>query len=299
MKSSVETCVIGSYPIALPVDTFMNQYYQQQPISWQPIIADAVNDMVRAGLDIIADGQTRDPMVQLFTRKLHGCRVRERTEIIDKISYQDPITVDDQQYVRSLIPTEKKLIGVLTGPYTLTKSCINSYYSDEQEISFDFAAALQQEAEAVASTVDILGIDEPFFSNEFPEYGHDLIHQITQNISIPTRLHVCGDVSSIIPQLLDMPVDILSHEFKASPQLFDAFQEYTITKQICLGAVRSDDPTVESVEDICTHIEQAIQVFDGQIAQLSPDCGQRFLPRENAFQKLHNLVQAGEQIYGR
>ncbi|MCK4814340.1 hypothetical protein KA005_01105 [bacterium] len=96
-----------------------------------------------------------------------------------------------------------------------------------------------------------------------------------------------------------MPVDILSHEFKASPKLFDAFNDYNISKKICLGAVRSDDAKVEPIEEIVEHIQRARDVFGEQIVQLAPDCGQRMLPRDAAFHKLQNLVKAGEKVYGR
>ena len=43
-----------------------------------------------------------------------------------------------------------------------------------------------------------------------PNYGRELIEIVTKDISSPTRLHVCGDVSRIIPKLLELPIDILS-----------------------------------------------------------------------------------------
>jgi 5-methyltetrahydropteroyltriglutamate--homocysteine methyltransferase len=96
-----------------------------------------------------------------------------------------------------------------------------------------------------------------------------------------------------------MPVDILSHEFKASPHLFDLFREYSCLRKICVGAVRSDDVRVESVEEIVTHIKKAIDIFGENVVQIAPDCGQRLLPRETAFHKLQNLTIAGEIINGR
>jgi 5-methyltetrahydropteroyltriglutamate--homocysteine methyltransferase len=95
-----------------------------------------------------------------------------------------------------------------------------------------------------------------------------------------------------------MPVDILSHEFKASPKLFDVFKQYNITKNICLGSVRSDNSKVESINEIIEHIKKGIDVFGDKISQLAPDCGQRMLPKDVAFQKLKNLVKAGEEVYG-
>ena len=298
MNKEIKTCVIGSYPTQIDSMEFMYNYYDQKEILWEKYISSSVNDMVNAGVDIVSDGQIRDPFIQIFTRKLKGCRIRDRTEIINKIEYAGQITVEDQLYVRSILPKEKELVGVLTGPYTLCQSCVDLYYHDEKQVAFDFADALRQEAQLLDKHVDLISIDEPFFSNSLPNYGKELIEVITKNLSCPTRLHVCGDVSSIIPELLEMPVDILSHEFKASPHLFDNFKKYDVSKNICLGVVRSDDLRIESVEEIQSHILKAQQVFGDKIVQLAPDCGQKLLPRDVAFMKLKNLSEAGEKIYG-
>ena len=131
-----------------------------------------------------------------------------------------------------------------------------------------------------------------------PEYGKELIKIITNNLSCTTRLHVCGDVSNIVADLLEMPADILSHEFKASPKLFDVFKRYNVTKNICLGSVRSDNAKIETVDEIIGHIRKGIDIFGDKIVQIAPDCGQRMLPQDVAFQKLKNLVKARDEIYG-
>jgi len=119
-----------------------------------------------------------------------------------------------------------------------------------------------------------------------------------EDLSCPTRLHACGDISKIVPDLLDLPVDILSHEFKVSPELFDAFKEHNVSKKICLGSVRSDDAKVETVDEIVNHINRGIDIFGEQICQLAPDCGLRLQSRDVAMNKLKNLVKAGEIVYG-
>jgi len=295
---NVKTTVIGSYPVNIDTMNQMRGYFNQKIMTWENYIKSAVKDMIVAGIDIVSDGQTRDPFVNIFTRKLKGCRIRDRTEIIGKIEYNGPITINDQKYVKELIPKNKQLIGMITGPYTLTNSSVDLYYNDEKELAFDFASALRQEAQLLQKHVDIISIDEPFFSMGVPEYGKELIGDIIKDLSCMTRLHVCGNVSKVIPDLLDMPVDILSHEFKASPKLFDAFKKYNITKNICLGSVRSDTSIIEPIDEIVTHIKRGIDVFGERISQLAPDCGQKMLPRDVAFQKLKNLVRAGEIVYG-
>jgi len=298
MKQKLKTSVIGSYPVCVDTLELINDYFSEHESTWTKYIDQAVHDMTTAGIDFVSDGQTRDPFIQLFTRKLRGCRIRDRTEIVGHVECNGPITVSDQKYARQLLPSNAGLIGVLTGPYTLTKSSVDFFYHDEKELCFDFAAALRNEAKLLQKHVDFISIDEPFFSNELPEYAKDLIGTITNGLSCPTRLHICGDVSRIIPQLVEMPVNILSHEFKASPHLFESFREYSCLKKICLGAVRSDDVRVESVEEIVTHIKKAIAIFGENIVQIAPDCGQRLLPRETAFHKLQNLSAAGEIING-
>lgn len=298
MKHKIKTCVIGSYPVKVDTMDLMHGYFDQNEVSWNKYIDLAVNDMINAGIDIISDGQTRDPFIQIFTRKLKGCRVRDRTEILEKIEYNGPITVEDQKYVKDLIPNNKELIGLLTGPYTLTKSCVDLYYHDEKKLAFDFAYALKKEAEILEKHVDIISIDEPSFANDMPDYGKELIKIITKDLSCITRLHACGDVSNIVPDLIEIPVNILSHEFKASSQLFDVFKEYSFSQKICLGSVRSDNTRVEPVNEIREHVKNGINIFENKICQIAPDCGLRMLPRDIAFQKLKNLAKAGEQING-
>lgn len=299
MKHQIDTSVIGSYPITVDPSELMQEYFAGKEAAWERYIGQAVHDMTAAGINIVSDGQTRDPFIQLFTRHLRGCRIRQRTEIIGPVQYDHPITVSDQIYARQLLPPKSGLIGVLTGPFTLTRSSVDSFYHDEKQVSFDFATALRKEAELLQKHVDFISIDEPFFSNELPEYARELIGTITTGLTCPIRLHVCGDVSRIIPELVDMPVDILSHEFKASPFLFDMFSEYISKKKMCIGAVRSDDTTVESVDEIVMHVQRAVDVFGETVVQIAPDCGQRMLPREIAFRKLQHLSIAGGIMNGR
>jgi len=296
--NKVKTSVIGSYPMNIDNMELMGDYFDQKESSWNKYIDNAVCDMLNAGIDIISDGQTRDSFVNIFTRKLKGCRIRARTEVIDKVEYNGGITIDDQEYVKSIIPKDKEIVGVLTGPYTLTKSSINLFYNDLKDLAFDFAYALGQEVKELQKYVDLISIDEPCFSIDFPDFGKDLLNVITKDLTVPVRLHVCGDVSKVIPEILDMPVDIISHEFKASPKLFNAFEKYNVTKKICLGSVCSDNVRVETVDEIIKHIQSGIKFFGDKISQLAPDCGLRLLPKNIAFQKLKNLVAAGEKVYG-
>jgi methionine synthase II (cobalamin-independent) len=92
-------------------------------------------------------------------------------------------------------------------------------------------------------------------------------------------------------------VDILSHEFAASPHLFNVFSEYESSKQMCVGVVRSDEASIESIDTIRDRINKAQNVFGESIMQLAPDCGLRMLSQAVAFEKLKRLVQAKRMVY--
>jgi 5-methyltetrahydropteroyltriglutamate--homocysteine methyltransferase len=299
MTRCVTSSVIGSYPVVIPASELMAQYFAGEPVSWYPYIADAVGDMVEAGIEVVSDGQTRDPFIELFARRLGGCRVRARVEVVGPIVYRGGITVDDAAVVRRIVAfSPAKIVGVLTGPFTLMKSCVDLFYHDERECCLAFAEALRLEAAALSWFVDMVSIDEPWFSIELPEYAEESLGIVSGGLTCPVRLHACGNVSRIVDRLVGMPVDILAHEFKGSPQLFDAFREYPCTKGMCVGSVRSDDVRVESVEEIVEHLRRAESVFGERVVQVSPDCGMRLLPREVAFRKLVHLQRAKEAVYG-
>lgn len=293
------TTVIGSYPISIDTMDLMKHYFNREGISWKPYIREAVEDMVKAGIKLVSDGQTRDPFTNIFLRKLRGCRVRDRVEVIDEISYIEPITLEDIRYAKSLLPGGYKILGLIVGPHTLSEYVVDNYYNDKKELAFAFAKAMREEAMVLQDIVDMISIDEPSLSTSYPSYARELIEVVSRDIEIPTRMHVCGDVSSVASELVDMPVDILSHEFKATPKLFDIFKEYPSRIGFCIGSIRADDPKVETIDEIVRHIGKAITIFGENIKQIAPDCGLRYLPRGNAFQKLRNLVTATEVVYGR
>jgi len=72
MKKKVKTTVIGSYPVNVDNMEYMAGYFNQTELTWDKYIKNSVNDMVDAGIDIVSDGQTRDPFVNIFARKLKG-----------------------------------------------------------------------------------------------------------------------------------------------------------------------------------------------------------------------------------
>ncbi len=74
------------------------------------------------------------------------------------------------------------------------------------------------------------------------------------------------------------------------------FREPTFTKNLGFGAVDVHAAEAESVAEIKANIRRALEVVPPERLTISPDCGIKLLPREVAYAKLENMVQAAREI---
>lgn len=289
----LSTTVVGSFPASPERDYLVNSIRKGED-PFLSSIGEAVEAQTSAGIDIIADGQTRNDMVKLFSTKLGGIRMKGKPVVIGDIGYKGPITIDDQKHVRSI--SDRKLKGIITGPFTLAMSCIDEHYASREKLAFAFAEALNNEARALNDVADIIQVDEPFFSVDFPEYAGDLISVIFKGVKKPRALHVCGDVSNIFGNLVELDVNILDHEFAAHPELLDVVADIDFGQMVGYGCVRSDENVAEPVDILSERIKKGIASLGIDVLLLDPDCGLRHVSGEVARQKLENMVKAREMI---
>jgi len=287
------TTVVGSYP-ASPNAKNLYNYCKTGQDPYEESIREAVEAQISAGIDIISDGQTRNDMIKLFAAKLGGIRMRQKPVVIGQLEHRRPITLEDQKLAKNIIAGRAKLKGIITGPFTLAMSCQDDYYGSIEKTAMGFAEALNAEARALSGIVDILQIDEPFFSVEYPEYAGNLISTIFSGVEIPRGLHVCGDVSQIFEKLVKLDVNILDHEFAAHPELIDIVADVDFEQIIGFGCVRSDVNIAEGVPEISERIKKGIDSIGNHRMMLDPDCGLRHLTPEVAMEKLQNMVKTKE-----
>ena len=257
----------------------------------------AVADQIKAGIDIISDGQVRGDMIQVFASKLPGIKGQE---VIGKIQpASGPITVGDTKYALTKAP---KVKGIITGPTTLAHGLhINTpMYRNKEELALDLAAALIPEAKALeAAGITLLQIDEPMFSTGMAdlEIGKQAIGLITAALRIPTCMHVCGNLGNVIDEILKFNVNVLDFEFANNPANLDLLSRRDLTgRMIGFGCVDSASDNVESVAEIRKRIEKGIEIFDPKIMLLDPDCGMRMRSHDVAYRKLKNLADAAKEV---
>ncbi len=299
------TTVVGSYPV--------------DSLNYEDALTRAVNDQMGAGIDIISDGQVRTTMVDLFAQDIEGIELRGTSlkpklpEIVGNLGYKYPTTIDDFLKAKELSEGKSKLAGIIVGPTTLSYSLdvapkfSLTKYNNRNYLIGELADILHENAKELEKAgADLIQIDEPCFS--VLQKGIDekvkFVDRVLEGIKVPTKLHVCGNISKIYKSLLNLEnVNILDHEFSGNPNNLNTYSKEDLIsneKIIGFGCVNTMRETIEPIGDIENFIYKGIEHFGKNII-VDPDCGMRLLPYEIAFGKLKNMViaakRAEEKLY--
>ncbi len=285
------TTVVGSYPCVK--GTGLSGIFDP----YKHAVKFAVAEQLRAGVDIISDGQVRADMVQAFVSKLPGIN---GNTVIGPIGISEkPITVADTRYALTQTPHVK---GILTGPCTLAYALKieTPTYRDREELVMDLAAALHSEAQFLAgSGAYMIQVDEPILSTGAigMDTAKEALRIIFKGIETPTCIHTCGRLNTISSEWTRLPVDIIDFEYAVSPDnLSDISRHDLRNKKIGCGCVKSSDSQVESVEEIEKRVRTCVDVFGPEQILIDPDCGLRMLTPEVAFAKLANMCEAVKKV---
>jgi 5-methyltetrahydropteroyltriglutamate--homocysteine methyltransferase len=287
------TTVVGSFPCVkgTGLSSLIDPY--------KKAVQFAVAEQIRAGVDIISDGQVRADMVQAFVSKLPG--ISDKT-VLGKIGAADkPITVGDTKYA---LTKTKYVKGILTGPCTLAYALQvdTPIYRNKEEVVMDLAAALHQEAKYLAETgVTIIQVDEPILSTGAisVDTAREALKTIFTGIKTPSCIHTCGMLGEIADSWTKLPVDILDFEYAVSMENLSVLSKRDLAgKKIGCGCVKSSDPHIESVKEIEERITACVDAFGAENILIDPDCGLRMHTPETAFEKLSRMCEATRNVRG-
>ncbi len=285
------TTVVGSYPV-VKAGGLKSLF---DPLGGA--VETAVADQISAGIDIISDGQVRGDMIGAFTSKLPGIREQQVAGKIQPSA--GAITAGDTKYARSKFP---KVKGIITGPTTLAHGIHIStpMYRNKEELALDLAVALVVEARALEATgVALLQIDEPILSTGIADLAvaRQAVELIGSSVRIPICMHVCGNLSNVLDEILKFNVNVLDFEFSKNPGNLDILSRRDLEgKMLGYGCVDSASEEVETVHEIKKRIEKAVEYFDPKILLIDPDCGMRMRSRESAYWKLKNMCDAAKEV---
>ncbi len=267
----------------------------------------------RSGLDVVVDGEMRrNEMVEYFAHRIDGYEFNGRVKVWGHNYFDKPSVVDEVEYGEEWLVSEYEFITdvaahpvkvPITGPYTLANWSFNEVYDSEEELTYELADLVNEEIEALVDAgARYVQIDEPALATTPDDHAivGEALEHIVADVPDDVRLglHVCyGDYSRIYPEILDYPVHEYDLELaNGDYEQLDVFTEHEFTKDFAMGVVDAHVAEVESVEQIKANIRKGLEVVPPERLTVSPDCGLKLLPREVAYGKMENMVEAARQI---
>lgn len=262
-------------------------------------------------IDLLVDGEMyRGDMTTYFAENVRGCEISglvrsygnryyKKPIVVGKLRRPQPITVGWWRFAQSL--TNRPVLGMLTGPYTMMDWSFNEYYKNRRECALAWAELIAEEAHDLARAgAQYIQIDEPAVSARPEEMALavEAMRRVTRGLKARTVTHICyGDFAKIYPAVLKMPVDRIDLEMSNSGfALLPYFRRWRFTKDIGYGVVDVHSHRVESKKAVKQRIELALKFLTPQQTWIDPDCGLKTRTVEEALAKLRVMMTAVKEV---
>ncbi|MFB6123126.1 MAG: methionine synthase [Haloferacaceae archaeon] len=315
------TSVVGSYPKPKWLNRVSDLAEDEESKFTEEQLAEAhddacrviVDEHERAGLDTVCDGEMRrNEMVEYFAHRIEGYEFNgpvkvwghnyfDKPSVVEEVSYEEPWLVDEFEFTTNAASRPVKV--PITGPYTLASWSFNEAYDSDEDLAYALADLVNEEIEKLVDAgARYIQIDEPALATTPDDHAivGECLERIVADVDEDVRigLHVCyGDYSRIYPELLEFPIDEFDVELcNGGYEQVDVFTDPEFTKDLALGVVDVHTAEVESVEEIKENIKEGFKIVPPERLTVSPDCGVKLLPREVAYRKMENMVQATREI---
>lgn len=280
----------------------------------------AVQDMERAGVDVVTDGEMRrESYSNRFATALDGVDLDNPGVALDRTGHENPVPrvvgpirrtrpveVRDVEFLRGI--TDRRIKITVPGPFTMTQQAQDDHYGDERSLALAYAESVSEELRDLkAAGADVVQIDEPYLQAR-PEparaYAVEAINRALEGIEGETVLHTCFGYAHVVKERLtgypflhelnDCSATHLCLE-AAQPNLDPEVLGGVPDKAIVLGVLDLGSTDVETPEAVAARIRRALTVVPPERLSVAPDCGMKYLPRRVAFKKLEAMV-AGARL---
>lgn len=334
----LRTTVIGSYPFPSWLELASQQLDRFGPADVEEMIDDAVtvavNDQLRAGLDVISDGeQTRLDFNLSFYGYLEGIEresqsprlwgppahdQRGKHAIVGELEAPNGLgAVAEFKRLKRLAPTNgPTLKASVPGPYTLSGRLIpNERYPDRYAVTEALLPIVRAELSAlVEAGCREITVDEPSMScyayradpARFVELFNRTVEPIVGRCRLSTHLcfgnfkgHPVGyrRYAPMFPPFLDMTVDEI-HVEMANREFaeIEIIGEIAKRRDVAVGIIDVKSYYIESVEDVVERIRLCLEHAPADRLAFAPDCGLSQTARWAARLKLENMVAGTDEV---
>lgn len=336
----LRTTVVGSYPLPGWLEHAIDHLDRFGSADVAELQDDAVSvalaDQLRAGLDVVTDGeQSRLDFNLSFYGFLSGIEheavpprrfgppahdQRGRHHIVGELDAPGGLgVVDEWQRLRRLAPDEASLKVSVPGPYTLAGRLVPSErYPDRWAVAEALLPLVRAELEAVvADGAPQVTVDEPSMScyawREDPHRLVELFNRTVEPVVGRCRLgtHLCfgnfkghpvgkRTYAPMFPAFLDLRVDELHVEMAnrefAELEILAPIAESGM--DVAVGVVDVKSYYLETPADVVERAQRCLAHVPADRLVLAPDCGLSQTARWAARHKLAALV-AGAREAGR
>jgi 5-methyltetrahydropteroyltriglutamate--homocysteine methyltransferase len=332
----IRTTVVGSYPFPGWLELAGTHLDELGPDDREEATRDAVwaavGDQLRAGLDVITDGeQTRFDFNLSFYAFLDGLELdreprrrfgppahdqRGRHRIVGELAAPNGLgVVAEWERLRSLAPEGSQLKASVPGPYTLAGRIEPSGdYPDRWAVTEALLPIVGAELEALVDAgCGVVTVDEPSMScyadREDPERLVDAFNRTVDSVAGRCYLgtHLCfGNYKGravakrryglMFPAFLELAADELHLEM-ASREFaeLELIAEIGERRDVGVGVIDVKSYYVETPSDVEERIRACLNHVVPERLSVSPDCGLSQTARWAAQQKLANMV-AGARL---
>jgi len=330
----ITTTVIGSYPFPGWLELVSGRTGEMGPDDLEEAARDAtlvaIMDQVRAGLDIITDGeQGRFDFNLSFYGYLDGLELesaprrlwgppahdqRGKHRLTGELSAPRGLgAVEEFQRLRELAPSGPKLKASVPGPYTLAGRI---EHPDRWAVTEMLVPIVARELEAlVEAGCERITLDEPSMScyawREDTARMVDVFNRTVQPVKGRCYLgtHLCfGNFKGravgrrryapMFPAFLEMDADELHLEMASREfaELEAIEQVAAAGKDVGIGVIDVKSYYVETPEDVEERIRACLRHVPPERLSVSPDCGLSQTARWAARRKLESLVEGARRV---
>jgi 5-methyltetrahydropteroyltriglutamate--homocysteine methyltransferase len=281
----------------------------------------AVDDQVRAGADLITDGEMQRVDFNLgFYGRLGGLTPLPPARRWGPPAHDQrsrylcsaPVTapgglglVEEYQRLRALTDAPVKV--PVPGPFTLA-GCLQGgeVYRDRWAITEALLPIVNREMKALAAAgVEFLQLDEPSFAcrPDHPEEFLDLIGRTVDGVGAAVSLHMCfgnyrgravghRSYRPLFPHLARARVQQLALEFASREMAeIELAREIKPPMGLAAGLVDVKNTWVEPPELVAERLRLVLRHIDAERVHVTPDCGFSQTARFIATRKLADMVR--------
>lgn len=338
MKNTpLRTSVIGSYPFPSWLHFAGDNLNEFGSDDIEELKDDAticaIHDQIKAGLDVITDGeQTRFDFNLSFYGHLSGISLepesprkfgppahdqRGKHEIIGELTAPNGLgAVEEFRRLKRLAPLGQSLKMSVPGPFTMSGRLIpNERYPDRFAITEALLPIISKELEAlVAEGCEEICIDEPSMScygyKEDTDRFVEIFNRTVEVVQGKTRLctHLCfgnfkghavgyRSYKPLFPSFLNLNVNEMHLEMANREYAeLEIISEIPEKIDVAVGIVDVKSYFIEPVDLLESKINECLNYVNAERLVLTPDCGLSQTARWAAKKKLINMCEAARNI---